>query len=140
MDKTKASGKYALMFESMDTVRSLASLRQNTPHRAASKRTEVASTDDSHSAPSKASARTQEPERTTSAPASTLASNKKKSLFGDEQKTDDSSSYQAKRQRVQNEARDKQRRSYERTEEQKKGKVLDSLAGVDDDDPISGMP
>ena len=62
-------------------------------------------------------------------------------FFTDEQNQGDTAeSYQSKKQRVQQEARDRQRRTYERGEEQKKGKVLDSLAGVDDDDPISGMP
>jgi len=143
VDKTKAQGKYSLMFESMDTVRSLSALRSNSPRRSG-KSTAVASADDDseRSAPRSQS----QPSRllTPAANAGSIASNakQKKSIFSDEQQSggDDPQSYQAKKQRVQAEARDRQRRNYEREQDAKKGKALDSLAGVDDSDPISGMP
>jgi hypothetical protein len=144
VDKS-ANGKYALMFESMDTVRGLASLRANTIRRGSKpvKPAAVAQNtrdDDQDSAPpSKSQQRLLQPAAQPGAIAS--ANKNKKSIFTDEQNQGDTAeSYQSKKQRVQQEARDRQRRTYERGEEQKKGKVLDSLAGVDDDDPISGMP
>ena len=142
VDKTAATGKYALVFESMDTVRGLASLRSNTIRRGTAAKkpsAAVARNDDQDSAPpSKPQQRLLQP---ATQPGAIAAAGKKKSIFSEEQNSGDSeASYQAKKQRVQQEARDRQRHTYERGEEQKKGKVLDSLAGVDDDDPISGMP
>jgi hypothetical protein len=142
VDKTKGQGQFALMFESMDTVRSLSSLRANAPVRSKKPAAEVAQDDSSErSAPSKA-----QPSRaqgTQSQNAFTLAAaaknGKSKSLFNEDGNKTDENSYQAKRERVQNEARDRQRKTYERKEEAKKGKELDSLAGVEDDDPIGGM-
>jgi hypothetical protein len=144
VDKTASTGKYALMFEAMDTVRSLASLRSNTIRRgtAAKKAAPAAvaknDADDEDSAPSR-----QQPQRLlqpSTQPGAIAAAGKKKSLFSDEgNKSDTAESYQAKKQRVQREANERQRRNYEKGEDQKKGKQLDGLAGVDDDDPISGM-
>jgi hypothetical protein len=141
VDKTKGQGQYALMFESMDTVRSLSSLRANAPVRSKKPAAEVAEDDSQDRAPAKA----QQPSRNQPQPqGNTLANaakgNKGRSLFNDEaNKGDDESSYQAKKQRVQTEARERQRRTYEKAEESKKGKELDGLAGINDDDPISGM-
>ena len=143
VDKTASTGKYALMFESMDTVRSLASLRSNTIRRGTAAKKQSAAVakndaDDEDRAPSKP-----QPQRLlqpATQPGSIAAAGKKKSLFSDEEnKGDTAESYQAKKQRVQREASDRQRRNYEKGEDQKKGKQLDGLAGVDDDDPISGM-
>jgi hypothetical protein len=142
VDKTASTGKYALMFEAMDTVRSLASLRSNTIRRGtAAKKVPAAVAkndgDDEDSAPSRPQQRLLQP---ATQPGSIAAAGKKKSLFSDEQsKGDTAESYQAKKQRVQREASERQRRNYEKGEDQKKGKQLDGLAGVDDDDPISGM-
>jgi hypothetical protein len=142
VDKTATSGKYALVFEAMDTVRSLASLRANTIRRGSGSKKPAAvaknDRDDEDSAPSgKPAQRLLQP---ATQPGAIASANKKKSLFAEQQNGGDTAeSYQAKKQRVQQEARDRQRHSYERGEEQKKGKALDGLAGVDDDDPISGM-
>jgi hypothetical protein len=137
VDKTKGQGQYALMFESMDTVRSLSSLRANAPVR--KKPAAVAEGDSDDRAPAKAQASSRQPQ-----PGNTLANaakaGKGRSLFSEDgNKADDDNSYQAKRQRVQTESRERQRRTYERKEEAKKGQELDGLAGINDDDPISGM-
>jgi hypothetical protein len=141
VDKTQKQSQYALMFEAMDTVRTLSSLRSNTIRRATAKHSSAVA-----SAP--APARSEPPASSTprfQKSNGAVASNSgggnknKKSIFSDEQQQDDSADdYNAKKQRVQAEAREKQRRAYDRGQEAKKGKILDDLAGMDDDDPISG--
>ena len=148
VDKTERQGQYALVFESMDTVRSLSALRGNTIRRATNKaamakaapREEQEADEEAEEAPR--NTRAKEPSRSSSAsrPTFTLASSKKKSIFADEQQEGESSSdYEARKRRVQQQAQETQRKQHELKEDAKKAKVLDELAGVDDDDPISGV-
>lgn len=150
VDKTERQGQYALVFEAMDTVRSLSALRSNTIRRATNKKAAMAKAapreeeeedeDEAEEAPR--NSRAKEPSRSSSSsrPTFTLASSKKKSIFADEQQDGESSSeYEARKRRVQDQAQQTQRKQHERNEDEKKGKILDELAGVDDDDPISGM-
>lgn len=148
VDKTERQGQYALVFEAMDTVRSLSALRSNTIRRATNKKAAMAKAapreeeeeDEAEEAPR--NSRAKEPSRSSSPsrPTFTLASSKKKSIFADEQQDGESSSeYEARKRRVQDQAQQTQRKQHERNEDEKKGKILDELAGVDDDDPISGM-
>jgi hypothetical protein len=145
VDKTERQGQYALVFESMDTVRSLSALRSNTIRRATNKRPAMAK-----AAPREQEEADEEAPRTVrskesrSAPsqpaAFTLASAKKRSIFADEQQDGESDAdYAARKQRTNEKARSMQRKNHERNEDAKKGKILDELAGVDDNDPISGM-
>jgi hypothetical protein len=140
VDKTKQQNQYALMFEAMDTVRSLASLRSNTIRRATAKRSSAVASAPTPTRSEPTASSTPRFQKSSGAVASNAggAAKNKKSIFSDEQQGDGESDYNAKKQRVQADARDKQRRSYDRTQEAKKGKVLDDLAGMDDDDPISG--
>jgi len=142
VDKSSDYHVYVLMFESLDTSRALASLRTNTIRRGtpAKKSSAVAKRpvqkdDDEDDAPVAS--------RSASAPGP-MASNsgkQKKSVFADEhaQKDETDEEYRARKERLRNEERDAQRRLHERGQEQKKGKVLDELAGIDDEDPLSGM-
>lgn len=139
VDKSAAAQRYVLMFESMATARSIASLRDNTIRRgsppkkaAAVAKKKVADDDD---------------EVATRAPApvsapGTLASKSgkgKKSIMDDEQHEETAEEYNARKQRLQADAREQQKRLHQRNEESKKGKILDDLAGIEDDDPMSGM-
>lgn len=143
VDKTERQGQYALVFEALDTVRSLSALRGNTIRRATNKKAAVAKAqpreEEEEEAPRKVSSK--ESRSSSSQPTTfTLASAKKRSIFADEQQDGESDSdYQARKRRVQDQARSTQVKSHERAEDEKKGKILDELAGVDDDDPISGM-
>ena len=47
--------------------------------------------------------------------------------------------YEARKKRVIAAEKSKERAIHERKQDRKKGQVLDTLAGIDDDDPISGM-
>ncbi len=144
VDKTERQGQYALVFEAMDTVRSLSALRSNTIRRATNKKAAVAKAqpreeEEEDEAPRNARAK-ESSSSSSQRPTFTLASSKKKSIFADEQQDGESDTdYQARKRRVQEQARSSQLKSHERTEDAKKAKILDELAGVDDDDPISGM-
>jgi hypothetical protein len=140
VDKTQKQSQYALMFEAMDTVRTLASLRSNTIRRATAKRSSAVA---SASAPARSeppASSTPHLQKSNGAVASNGggASKNKKSIFTDEQQGDSENDYNAKKQRVQADAREKQRHVYDRAQESKKGKILDDLAGMDDDDPLAG--
>ena len=143
VDKTERQGQYALVFESMDTVRSLSALRSNTIRRVTNKAAMAkapAREQEAEEAPRNARAKQSPRSSSASRPTFTLASSKKKSIFADEQQEGESSSdYEARKRRVQQQAQSTQRKQHERKEDAKKGKILDELAGVDDDDPISGM-
>jgi hypothetical protein len=145
VDKTERQGQYALVFESMDTVRALSALRSNTIRRhtnkaavakAAPRAVEEEDAEEESPKARKEASRTSAPSR----PTFTLASSKKKSIFeGEREEGESSAEYEARKQRVQQQAQAAQRKQHEKNEDAKKGKILDELAGVDDDDPISGM-
>lgn len=136
VDKTEGHGKYALVFEAMETVRSISALRSSTIRRVTNKAA-VAKADKRASAEeSPRAAKSNSGSRQTF----TLSSSKKRSIFADEQQQGESASaYEARKQRTIEQQRAKQRREHERKEDAKKGKTLDELAGVDDDDPLAGM-
>jgi hypothetical protein len=142
VDKTERQGQYALVFESLEMVRSLSALRSNTIRRAVNKKAATAKAEpreEEEEAPRNVRAKNS---RASAAQPSgfTLAAAKKRSIFADERQDGESDSeYEARKQRVQEQTRAKQRKNHERSEDAKKGKILDELAGVDDDDPISGM-
>lgn len=128
IDRTAAHGEYALVFESMETVRALSALRGNTIRRGGPKQ----------SVASKRPERESEPVASTSAGAVNSAKSRA-SIFSDERQDENAGEYAARKKRVLAERRDQQRRVHARGEESKKGKTLDELAGVDDDDPLAGM-
>jgi hypothetical protein len=140
VDKSSEAQRYVLMFESMGTARSLASLRTNTIRRGTppKKSTAVASKhksddDEGDSVASRAPS-------PVSAPGTLVSKGKnKKSIMDDEQHEETAEEYQARKEKMQADAREQQKRMHQRGEESKKGKVLDQLAGIDDDDPMSGM-
>jgi hypothetical protein len=131
VDKTNPHGEYALVFEEMATVRDLASLRVN---QGGPNRTRVASR---RPAPEPA-----EDEDEEQAPARTASASKSKykSIEDDTgQRGETRAEYEERKKRVIAAEKAKQRALYERKEDKKQGKTLDALAGINDDDPISGM-
>lgn len=135
VDKTDSQGKYALVFESMEIVRSISALRSNTIRRAQNKAALAKAERGQERESPRAAEADSDPRRTF-----TLSSSKKRSIFADEQQRGESSAaYEARKQRTIEQQRAKQRRQHERAQDAKKGKTLDELAGVDDDDPIAGM-
>jgi hypothetical protein len=140
VDKSAEHRVYVLMFESLDTARSIASLRTNTIRRGlpAKKASAVAKRPVQDDAEDEAPVRRSAPSAST-AVASNGSGKQKKSLFASENKDETDEEYQARKERMREEERDAQRRQHERKEESKKGKILDELAGIDDEDPLSGM-
>ncbi len=126
VDKTSAHGEYALVFEEMATVRNLSALRMNTPKRSKARRSSVAS-------------RSSKPDRSTTLRSARGNSKKRRSIFADEGGDESESAYQARKKKVEQDRKRKQRAMFERKQDAKKGKVLDELEGIDDDDPLSGM-
>src|SRR5689334_17816889 len=142
VDKSAEAQRYVLMFESLGTARSLASLRSNTIRRGSppKKSSAVASkhkSDDDEDEGDSVASRAPSP---VSAPGTLASKGKnKKSILGDEQHEETAEEYNARKNKMQADARNQQQRMHQRGEEAKKGKILDQLAGIDDDDPTSGM-
>jgi hypothetical protein len=141
VDKSAEAQRYVLMFESMETARSLSALRSNTIRRgtppkkstAVAKR-KVADDDDEEES---VAARAPAP---VSAPGTLASKGKgKKSIMGDEQHEETADEYESRKEKMQADARAQQQRMHQRGEEAKKGKILDELAGMDDDDPTAGL-
>jgi hypothetical protein len=123
VDKTGNYGEYALIFEEMETVRSLAGLRSGGKRNKA--RSNSVDDDDSSSRQV--------------ASTSKRKGKKRRSLFADERDGESDAEYQARKRKVLEERKRKQRAMFERKQEAKKGKVLDGLEGIEDDDPLAGF-
>jgi hypothetical protein len=121
VDRTSDANSYALVFEEMATVRQIAQLRptsKKTPAR-------LATADD-------------EEEEEVAAKKPEKSEKQRRSVFGDENEENEET-YEARKNEMVAKKREQQRKAYEREQEMKKGKALDSLQGVDDDDPLAGM-
>ncbi|MDH5675399.1 MAG: hypothetical protein OEZ06_24975 [Myxococcales bacterium] len=122
--------RYSLIFEDLGTLRMLSALRSNTPSRKAKRSSRKSK---SYASSSRSSSKP--------APASSPQSSgkKRRSLFADEGRSESDAEYAARKKRVQEEEKRKARGVYERQMSKKRGKVLDELTGMDDDDPLSGV-
>jgi hypothetical protein len=137
VDKSADAQRYVLMFESLETTRAISSLRGNTIRRGTPPKKSSAV----------ASKRRDDDEEVTRAPApsspgtlaSKVAKNKKSIISESENREETADEYQARKQRTQAEAREQQKRLHQRNEEAKKGKILDELAEIENDDPMAGM-
>jgi hypothetical protein len=137
MDKSAEGQRYVLMFESMATARAISSLRGNTIRRGTPpKKTAVAKkkVEDDDEEVTRATAPVSPP-----GTLATKAGKGRKSIMDDENRDESAEEYGARKERLQAEAREQQKRLHQRNEEAKKGKILDDLAGIEDDDPMSGM-
>jgi hypothetical protein len=141
VDKSAEAQRYVLMFESMATARSLASLRSNTIRRGTPpKKSAVASKRKSSDDDEEESVSASRAPSPVSAPGTLASKGKnKKSIMGGEEHQETAEEYEARKQKMQSDAREQQKRLHERGEEAKKGKILDELAGMDDDDPTAGL-
>lgn len=141
VDDTEFYGNYALVFEEMDTVRQLASLRTNTVKQGGSKKDSKALaeiTDKSQGAGSHASV----VDKITGKDRRNAGklTRKKRSLFADEEKQESQAEYEARRKREEAAAKARQRKAYERKQRKKIGKALEGIPAADeDDDPLSGL-
>jgi hypothetical protein len=112
-----------LIFEEMDTVRSLASLR---PNQAPAKRS-APSRDEDY----------EEPASTSRTEVAAVA--KRKSLFASEPQQETEAEYRARQRREASESRRVQEAMHDRKQEAKKGEALKTLEGLDDKDPLGGL-
>jgi hypothetical protein len=141
VDKSKEQGNYVLMFESLDTVRSLASLRSNTPPANATARASNDSTREEGSAAQKAQTTHDEDDEdsVTSPLAGSAASAKGRSVLSERSDGKDEVSRSTK-SRAQANARKAQQRGEDRpARTDRQTRSLDRLLG-DDDDPLVGLP
>jgi hypothetical protein len=120
VDRTADANQFALVFEEMSTVRQLASIRPQ-PKKAPAR---LASAEDEEEIVEK------KPEK---------AEKQRRSVFGDDEKQETEQSYESRKNEMMAKKREQQRKAYEREQEQKKGKALDSLQEVEDDDPLAGV-
>ncbi|MGD8859961.1 MAG: hypothetical protein PVI30_08105 [Myxococcales bacterium] len=123
VDKTSDHGKYALMFEEMATVRNLTALRPNGTGRSKSR----ADKRRAHIGGSKGSTTARS------------ARKGRRSIFSDGGGDESEAEYRERKRKVMAERERKARAIFKRKQEAKKGKVLDDLAGIEDDDPLAGV-
>ena len=134
VDKTNPYGEYGLVFEEMATVRELASLRTqsggpNRPRMATKKRAPEPAADEEDKKPSRELASSGEASRS-----------KYKSIDDDsDERGETRAEYEARKKKVLAQEKSKDRNVFERKQDKKQGKTLDTLAGINDDDPLSGM-
>lgn len=131
VDKTSEHGEYALVFEDIDTVRDLPALRTEADRRSRSRATarrEREADDDEESATATRSTATRSPD-------------KHKSVIAEseESRGETGAEYNARRKRVIAAEQKKEESIHDRQQDRKQGKALDTLAGIEDDDPLSGF-
>jgi hypothetical protein len=154
VDKAKEQGSYALMFESLDTVRSLATLRSNTPRPNATERAANDSAREEPPASQKAQSK-HEDDDSVASPLAGSANSKGRSIFsegGDDDGKSDSKADKAdskadvkddtsrSKSRAQANARKAQQREDRAPRTDRQTRSLDRLLGADDDDPLLGLP
>lgn len=141
VDKLKQQGGFALVFESMGTVRTLSALRSNSPRRGASARAMTESEPDESSAKQKPAAKRDSGDDSAPSP-TTAASNagKSRSIFAEPGQDDGAKEEANRKPRAQANARKGQARSDDRPKPDKQQRNLDKLLGDDDDDPLLGLP
>jgi hypothetical protein len=122
VDRTGDVGSYALVFEEMATVKQLASIRPNMPK----------------AKPARLVEEEEEEERAPVA-AKEKPSKQRRSVFGEDEQEESEDDYESRKKEVLAKKRDLAQREFQRKEELKKGKALDSLQAVEDDDPLSGI-
>jgi hypothetical protein len=139
VDKLKDHGRYALVFESLGTVRSLAALRSNSPRRADGRADETSDTEESNrekSIAKRAAARDE-----VASPVNASASSaKSRSIFSEQPDDEAGKEETARKPRPQANARKSAQRSDERPRPDRETRNLDRLLGADDDDPLLGLP
>jgi hypothetical protein len=122
VDNTSRNAR-ALVFEDIQAVREMASLRPAKPSRLAGAEDE----EEAAAAPAKSSDETIARAQT------------KRSVFADDKREESEAEYQARKQRETNEARERQQRSHARKQDAKQGEVLKQLDGINDSDPLGGL-
>jgi len=123
VDRSDDANKYSLVFEEMATVRQIAQLRPT-----------------SKKAPARLATADDEEEEVAAKPEKAEKTEKqRRSVFGEDNADESEDNYEARKNEMIAKKREQQRKAYEREQEMKKGKALDSLQGVDDDDPLAGM-
>jgi hypothetical protein len=130
VDKTDPHGEYGLVFEEMATVRDLASLRTQS---AGPSRSRLAAT---RRAPEPAD---EDEEEDTSARTSGSAQKHRSIDAGTADRGETRAEYEERKKRVITSEKKRQREVFDRKQDRQQGTVLDALAGINDDDPISGM-
>ena len=129
VDYTADSGEFALVFEQMSTVRSLSGLRSNGSGRVKKRQSAVARKSESDDKDYRAGR----------SPASGFKKSNKKSIFGDNAKSETETEYRNRVKRERAAAERKQRSMHKRRKDREKGKALDGLGDLEDDDPLAGF-
>jgi hypothetical protein len=139
VDKMKEQGNYALMFESLDTVRTLATLRSNTPRPNATERAANDSGREDAPTAQKAQSKHDDDDGVASPVSGSASATKSRSIFS-EGGDDDGKDEGGRKSRAQANARKAQQRGEDRPHADRQTRNLDRLLGADDDDPLLGLP
>ncbi len=125
VDRGDRYNDYVLVFEEMATVRNLSALRPGTVRRTPSRISRV------EEEPAQRRSGGEKARRGTDRP--------QRSVFSHEQRSETEQQYQERRRRVLQKRERSQRAKHERTRARKKAKALDSLIGLENDDPLAGV-
>lgn len=122
-DDNGKRGGYAMIFEEMATVRTLASTRPQKPARLAGQ-----SDDDGP---------VEEPKK--SSQGEVAKAKVSRSVFQQEQRSESPAEFESRKEKAQREARERAQRAAARKAEAKKGEVIKELDAVNDSDPLGGL-
>lgn len=135
VDESEAHGRYCLVFEDLSTIGQLASYRLSPDSRFAKLRTakpKAAPQEPTEPAPSReTAAKSEKPQK--------VDSKARKSVFAEQPKSETNDEYEARRQRILEQREGANRRRYERKVAEKQAQALDSLKGLDNNDPLGGL-
>jgi len=134
VDETSQYGRICLVFEDTSMLGQLATLRVNPDKRfanlkAAAKPKKAEEEDSDRSYQTVASNDKPQP----------TESKSRKSVFAQEAKSETDQEYATRRQKVLEQRADAAQKKHEREQAVKRAKVLDSLKGLEDNDPLSGL-
>jgi hypothetical protein len=133
LDESETYGQYCLVFEDLALVGQIAGMRVNR---------------DSRFAAIKPAKKKAEPERdtaqveeavSTKETAAAKNSKTKKSVFDQEKRDETDAEYEARKQRIVDQQNAANRKKFEKKVAEKRAKVLESLKGLEENDPLSGL-
>jgi hypothetical protein len=139
LDESQVYGRYCLVFEELSMVAQLPSLRANADRRFAALRASQSkkTTVEAVSEPPSESASTDKKDKKGKSQGDDARA--KRSVFAEEERAETASEYEARKQRIMDQHAAAERRKNEQKVAEKRAKALESLKGLDNNDPLGGL-
>jgi hypothetical protein len=136
IDESEVHGQYCLVFEDLSTAGQLSSYRLSPDKRfaklrAAKPRAATQEQSAPEPAPSRDTAQSEKSQK--------VDSKGRRSVFAEQPRSETNAEYETRRQRILEQREAENRRRYERKVAEKQAKALESLKGLDNDDPLGGL-